>query len=473
MFSTHASLSSLALRISAALTTVIAVGMTACGGGGDSGATGVVRLSLTDAPACGYDNVWVTVEKVRIHASSTAADADGGWSEVVLATPQRIDLLTLTNGTLQPLGQTTLPAGKYTQMRLVLGSTAPVGSPAGTLANSIMPTGGVEVALTTPSALQSGLKMNIDIDVAADKVADFAIDFDACKSFVKAGNSGQYILKPVLSVIPILSDAGQRIVGYVDTPMAGATVSVQQNGVPKRTTTADSTGKFVLYPVPPGNYDLVVSSTGRVIAVMTGVPVVTTGYTNVNTAANRIAPPASAMRDVAGSVGSPLSIDALVKASKVLASGPTVEVTTRTVTTPGTFSFALPVGAAVKAASVAAPALPVFAADDGAYRPLYPGRELGCGGASCGNRRRHDRGATRDGVCLPLKGWAFAIGGTGRSAEALRPRPCAPTPLIDLATCGEHLWANHLSTSRSIRDLKVRLSPGRVFNVIRVWSREL
>ncbi len=370
MSSSHTSFSSLTLRVSAALTTVIAVGIAACGGGGQD-ATGTLRLSLTDAPTCGYDNVWVTVEKVRIHASSTAADTDGGWSEVVLATPQRIDLLTLTNGTLQPLGQTELPAGKYTQMRLVLGSAAPAGSPAGTLANSIKPTGGAEVALTTPSALQSGLKMNIDIDVAPDKVADFAIDFDACKSFVKAGNSGQYILKPVLSVIPILSDAGQRIVGYVDTPMAGASISAQQNGVPKRTTIADANGKFVLFPVLPGNYDLVVNATGRVIAVMTGVPVVTTGYTNVNTAANRIAPPISAMRDLAGSVSSPTVIDALVTASKVLTGGPIVEVTTRTVTTPGTFSFTLPVGAAVKAAYVAAPALPVFAADATVPTGLY------------------------------------------------------------------------------------------------------
>ncbi len=374
MTSTPASFSTLTLRVGAALASVVALGIAACGGGGsgsDPGATGTLRLSLTDAPACGYDNVWVTVEKVRVHASGAAAETDGGWSEVVLATPQRIDLLTLTNGTLQPLGQTTLPAGKYTQMRLVLGSTAPAGSPAGTLANSIKPTGGAEVALTTPSALQSGLKMNIDIDVPADKVADFAIDFDACKSFVKAGNSGQYHLKPVLSVIPILSDAGQRIVGYLDTPMAGASVSAQQNGVPARTTTADATGKFVLYPVLPGSYDLVVNATGRVIAVMTGVPVVTTAHTNVNTTANRIAPPTSAMRDVAGSVSSPTVIDATVKASKVLTGGPTVEVAARTVTTPATFGFALPVGAAVKAAYVAAPALPAFVADTTVPTGLY------------------------------------------------------------------------------------------------------
>lgn len=71
----------------------------------------------------------------------------------------------------------------------------------------------------TPSGQQSGLKMNVNLPVPAGQVADFAIDFDACKSFVKAGNSGKYLLKPGLSVIPILSAAGQRIVGFVDRPL--------------------------------------------------------------------------------------------------------------------------------------------------------------------------------------------------------------------------------------------------------------
>jgi hypothetical protein len=350
--------------------TLLAVGLAACGGGGggSADASGTLRLSLTDAPTCGYDNVFVTVEKVRVHASSTAADTDGGWSEVVLAAPQRVDLLTLTNGTLLPLGQTQLPAGKYTQMRLVLGSTPPAGSPAGTLANSIKPTGGTETALTTPSGLQSGLKMNIDIDVAADKVADFAIDFDACKSFVKAGNSGQYLLKPVLSVIPILSDAGQRIVGFVDlaSAAAGAAVSAQQDGSPKRSTTADpATGRFVLYPVPVGNYDLVINASGRVTAVMTGVPVVTTAFTTINSETTRITPPAATVRAVAGTVATGVApIDAQVKAQKVFSGGPTVEVAAQPVdSTSGAFSFALPAEAPVKAAYVAAPAVPSFVAD--------------------------------------------------------------------------------------------------------------
>ena len=347
---------------------VVAAGLlVACGGGGsDSSATGTLRLSLTDAPACGYDSVFVTVERVRVHKSGSAADSDGGWSEVVLAPAQRVDLLTLTNGTLLPLGQTALPAGTYTQMRLVLSPN----SNSTPLANAIKPTGGTETALTTPSGAQSGLKMNINIDVAADKVADFAIDFDACKSFVKAGNSGQYLLKPVLSVLPILSDAGQRIVGYVDPSLvvAGTAVSAQVNGVPVRATPPDATGKFVLYPVPAGTYDLVVTAAGRVNAVMTGVPVVTTAFTNIGSATARINTPVSANSYAAsGTITANASLantGGAVRATQALSGGPTIEVGYANADAVfGTYSVTLPAGAPAQLAYAAGATTFTFVAD--------------------------------------------------------------------------------------------------------------
>ena len=177
--------------------------LAACGGGGDGGSvaaadSGTLRLALTDAPSCGYDQVNVTVQKVRVHQSSTANDGDAGWSEVVLNPDRKINLLNLTNGVLDELGQTPLPTGKYTQLRMILADNT-----GNTLANSVVPTGGTEIALKTPSGQQSGVKANINIDIAANKLADFVLDFDACKSIVTAGNSGQFLLKPVVTVIPV------------------------------------------------------------------------------------------------------------------------------------------------------------------------------------------------------------------------------------------------------------------------------
>ena len=347
---------SLKFAIPFALATLIA----ACGGGGGGTPTGTMRLSLTDSPACGYDNVFVTVEKVRVHQSGGANDNDSGWAEVVLPTPQRVDLLTLTNGTLLPLGQTELPAGSYTQMRLVLGNKPPPGSPQGMLANSIKPTGSAETELTTPSGQQSGLKMNVNITVPAGQVADFAIDFDACKSFVKSGNSGKYAIKPVLTVTPIVSSSAQRVVGYVDPVLEANTtsISLQQSGVSIKGTVPGANGSFVLYPVPAGIYDLVVTSAGRATAVMTGVPVTTTTITTVNALATVITPPAlvQGTRDVTGSV-SPAT--ATVRSLQTLSGGPSVETHWAAVdATSGGFSFSLPIDPPVR--TVYAPNTPTM-----------------------------------------------------------------------------------------------------------------
>jgi len=86
------------------------------------------------------------------------------------------------------------------------------------------------VLLDTPSAQQSGLKQKHGFDVEANTEADLVLDFDACRSIVKAGNSGnsgKYNLKPVITVMPLLTES---IVGAVDpgAARANAAVSLQR-----------------------------------------------------------------------------------------------------------------------------------------------------------------------------------------------------------------------------------------------------
>ncbi|TMH09177.1 MAG: DUF4382 domain-containing protein, partial [Betaproteobacteria bacterium] len=300
------------------------------------------------------------IQKVRVHQSSTASESDAGWSEIVLSPAKRVDLLTLTNGVLDTLGQTPLPPGKYTQMRLVLAAN----DSANPLANSVVPTGGSEIALTTPSGLQTGVKMNIDIDIAANKMADFVLDFDACKSVVHAGASGSYLLKPVVSVIPHYVSG---VLGYVDASLASATtsVSVQQAGVVVKSTAPDSTGKFLLEPVAPGTYDLVLSASGHATAVVTGVVVTTDTVTSLNTSSGGLNPPTSTSGTAAGVVATGVSpIDATVNAMQTLTGGDTIEVAGGAVNaTTGAYSYTLAVGAPVVAPYVAAPGTLSFAAD--------------------------------------------------------------------------------------------------------------
>lgn len=334
--------------------------LVACGGGSGDGGTvgplnGTLRLALTDAPSCGYDAVNITVQKVRVHQSATAGETDSGWSEVVLAPAKRVNLLTLSNGVLEELGQTPLPTGKYTQLRLVLASndsTQP-------LANSVRPTGGVEVALKTPSGQQSGVKANINIDIAANQMADFVLDFDACKSVVTAGNSGQYLLKPVLTVVPRYVSG---VMGYVDTGLvlANTSVSVQQGGVVVKATVPDSTGRFVLQPVAPGSYTLVLTAAGRSTLVVTNVPVGADTVTALNTATTRLAPSLSA----SGTVNGAATVDTLVRATQTVAATTTVEVAGGFVdSVTGNYSFALPVGAPLVAPYLVAPGVLVFGAE--------------------------------------------------------------------------------------------------------------
>jgi len=338
--------------------------LSACGGGGGisgTGAKGTLRLALTDAPACGYDEVNVTIQKVRVHRSATAADSDGGWSEIVLAPAPRLDLLTLSNGVLHELGQVELPAGRYTQMRLVL---APNGNRA-PYANSVVPSGGAETPLTTPSAQQSGLKLNLDIEVPPEQIADFVLDFDACRSVVVRGASGEYNLKPVVAVIPRLGDAGLRVIGHVDPAIAlpGTGVSLQIGGMPVKATVPKPDGQFVLYPVPAGQYELVVTAAGRATAVMTGVPVVATAFTPVNPASLPLLPPAlvAAARDVTGTV---TPVTATVRALQALTGGPTVEVAWAPVDAgSGAFGFALPIDAPVRRGYAPNPAILDFQPD--------------------------------------------------------------------------------------------------------------
>lgn len=333
--------------------------LAACGGGGGTTASeaesGTLRIALTDAPSCGYDTVNITVEKVRVHQSSTASDSDSGWSEVLLNPSRRVNLLDLTNGVLEELGQTPLPAGKYTQLRMILAEN----NTANPLANSVKPTGFAEVALRTPSGQQSGVKTSINIDIASGKLADFVLDFDACKSIVSAGNSGQYLLKPVVTVIPRYVSA---VLGFVDLTLVGAgtSVSVQQNSAVIKSTTPDSTGKFLLQPVAPGSYTLVLVVPGRTTAIITNVVVITDTVTSVNASGTALNPPLSAT----GMVNGTSTLNSYVRAVQTLSSETQAEVIGRFVdASTGAYSYALPVSAPLVAPYVAAPGVLVFTAD--------------------------------------------------------------------------------------------------------------
>ncbi|AOJ11708.1 DUF4382 domain-containing protein [Burkholderia mayonis] len=325
------------------LAAAASISLAGCGGGdgGSSAQTGTLHVAMTDAPSCGFDHVYVTVAKVRVNMNAQAGDNDAGWSDVALATPQKIDLLSLTNGVLADLGQTALPAGQYQQVRLVLAQNQ-----GNTLANSVVPTGGTEQPLATPSATQSGYKIIRPFTVQPNTLVDLVLDFNACKSIVQRGN-GTYALKPVVTATPTVVSGA--IDGYVAPNEAGATVYAEQNGQVVKGTFADSSGHFVLTPLVQsstnGNYDIVIAQNNVSTGIVRSVPVVVNTTTSVSTSSVPIALPASTMNVVSGTVTA--SADAILRALQMVNSLPYEVASTNANLDTGAYALTLPTAAPI------------------------------------------------------------------------------------------------------------------------------
>ncbi len=326
----------------------IPVMLAGCGGGGGgdgaSAPTGTLHVAMTDAPSCGFDHVYVTVDKVRVNASSTAGDSDGGWTDIALPAPQKVDLLSLTNGVLTDLGRAPLAAGQYQQLRLVL-----VQNQGSTPANSVVVSGTTtEQPLTTPSATQSGYKIIQPFTVQPNTLVDLVLDFNACKSIVQRGN-GAYSLKPVVTATPTLVSG--TVAGYVAPSEAGATVYAEQNGQIIRGTMADSTGQFVLTPLiqssTNGNYDIVIVDNtlpnGHATGIVRSVPVTANTTTTVATSGTPITLPASATNTSAGLVTP--SAQALVRALQPIGSASYEITSVNANLDTGTYTLRLPAAA--------------------------------------------------------------------------------------------------------------------------------
>lgn len=363
-------------QLASCFVAVMALVSLGCGSndGGGGAQLGSLSVSLTDAPACGFDAVNVTVDKVRVHQSSSARENAEGWSTIAIVPPRKINLLDLNDATqqnfaLEHLGVTPLEAGHYTQVRLVLvgntGATPP-------FANSVVLTGqppNSEIALETPSAVQSGIKLVHQFTVNSGQRTDLLLDFDACKSIVRTG-SGRYKLKPVIQIIPFEMNGIQ---GFLDAALFpgqlnanNVIVSAQIGGTVVRSTMPNAvTGEFVLARLAPGNYDVVITANNQATAVIAGVPVATnTSITPVSTSGSRITLNGSAVQSISGTVTlSPADDDGSVNvaAKQALNGGPIVTVKSQVATvkddtgTPGDYEYNLML-------PIAAPALAPFGA---------------------------------------------------------------------------------------------------------------
>lgn len=228
-------------------------------------------IYLTDSPG-DYQAVWIDIQKVMIKSPDADSSDDTGWTEAPLLRPGLYNLLDFRNGADTVLGGVDLPAGTVSQIRLVLGDD-----------NFLVLHDGTKVPLTTPSAQQSGLKLNVHAELKPGIPYALVLDFDAARSIVQAGNSGKYILKPVIRTFA--KEAGGAMDGVVLPDSARAQVLAILN-TDTLSAIPDSAGNYKFWGVPDGSYQLFFSAdttTGYQNFMLDNVMVKTGEVTKVDT----------------------------------------------------------------------------------------------------------------------------------------------------------------------------------------------
>lgn len=157
-------------------------------------------VRLTDAPGDVVQAI-VTIERVAVVPADDASDGDArdGGIDLLSDSAFTADLVTLQAGVDTALASTdSLPPGTYGQIRLVTADAAHV-------LYETARGDSARAELKQPSASESGIKINfhpVTLEHASDRV-EVTLDFSVEDSFVKAGQSGKFIFKPVVQATSV------------------------------------------------------------------------------------------------------------------------------------------------------------------------------------------------------------------------------------------------------------------------------
>lgn len=196
-----------------------------------------LQIALTDDPG-DYREVWIDVKEIRINMTD---QDDQGWTTLDGVHTGAYNLLDLVNDKDTVLVDAVIPSGTISQIRLVLGDN-----------NFIITNTGEKLMLQTPSAQQSGLKLNIHQAVVGGIINKLTLDFDVAKSIVETG-SGKYILKPVIRTI--LEAVGGNIKGVV-LPDSVQTAVLAIDGADTVASTYSAAGSYLIRGMDAGTYAL-------------------------------------------------------------------------------------------------------------------------------------------------------------------------------------------------------------------------
>lgn len=171
----------------------------------------------------------------------------------------KFNLLELQNGTTALLADATVPAGTYTQVRVIV------------VKGEISLVDGRTLPLTVPSGAQSGIKLRTEFEVEDGSETTLLLHVDVTKAFqpIPGGQINDasairnFHFRPSLAMDVIdLGDAGS-ISGTVttndgvsDVPLENATVSAMIGTTVVRSTSTEADGTYQLIGLLSGTYDV-------------------------------------------------------------------------------------------------------------------------------------------------------------------------------------------------------------------------
>ncbi len=177
---------------------LLALGLAGCGGGsgggssGDGAEMGEFSLRLTDAPFNEAAVVKVTFKAVHLQP----ADDDDDWVRHVLPEPLSVDLMTLQGmAAAELVVDLPVPTGDYKEIRLLVDDSDPANNQI-----ELNFVGGGPFPLDIPSGSSSGLKIEGDFTVGAERPTTLTADIDLLQSLVLVG-PGDYRLHPVIRLV--------------------------------------------------------------------------------------------------------------------------------------------------------------------------------------------------------------------------------------------------------------------------------
>lgn len=251
------------MRMSKYWALTLAAALAACDGSAGPQMSHVL-VRLTDAPAPALASAQVWISQVYLVGS------DGTSRFTITSGPStEYDLLDFQGGVTALLGDNTIPAGDYAQLRMIVDSArVKLTSPA-TFSN------GTDTAtMKVPSGPQTGLKVEFGgpVHIAPGQTV-LVVDFDVSRSFVFLGPGTSphgVLFKPVLH--GVVQDVAGSISGTSD-PATTVLFAINANNDTVATAAAANDGAYTLMFLPPATYTVLDSNTVNAHKV-TSAPVV-------------------------------------------------------------------------------------------------------------------------------------------------------------------------------------------------------